>query len=84
VTALAPAPLASPGPRDALEPAVLRLHARFAGIEVEVVRRVLEDSYDRLLARATVTSFLVILAERTAAARLRGLLSEPGTGPGSR
>ena len=35
--------------------------------------RVLDECYDRLLAQATVTSYLVILAERTAAERLRSM-----------
>lgn len=69
MTALAP-----PDRTDALASAALRLHARFGGaVELAVVREVLEECYDRLLAQATVTSFLVILAERTAASRLAAL-----------
>lgn len=65
----------APSERTAtLEPAAMRLHLRFGGaVDQEVVWQVLGECYDRLLAQATVTTFLVILAERTAAQRLRAL-----------
>lgn len=79
MTALAPAPATTDalGPA-ALGPAALRLHARFGGaVDLETIRLVLDDSYARLLARATVTGFLVILAERTAATRLAAVAAQP-------
>ncbi|QYG92268.1 hypothetical protein HC251_07325 [Iamia sp. SCSIO 61187] len=58
----------------ALEPAATRLHLRFGdAVDRETVARVLDECYDRLQAHATVTSYLVILAERTAAQRLRSM-----------
>lgn len=69
VTALVPAERVG-----ALEPVVMRLHLRFgAAVDRETVERVLDECYDQLRAHATVTSYLVILAERSAAQRLRSM-----------
>lgn len=69
MTALAP-----PDRTDVLGPAVLRLHARFGPqVDVETIRRTLDECYDRLLAQATITTYLVVLAERNAAARLAAM-----------
>lgn len=77
MTALAPTE-----PLDALVPAALRLHARLGGaVDLVTVRLVLDECYEDLRARATVTTFLVVLAERTAAARLAA--HQAGTRAGS-
>lgn len=74
MTALAPTPAPTPAPAerlDALEQSARRLHARFGGdVDLDTVRAVVDACHDRLRARATVTSFLVILAERGAATHL--------------
>lgn len=61
-----------------------RLSAEYAGVfSRETVEATLRDSYDRLAARATVTTFLPALAERfarerlAATARATGALSSP-------
>jgi hypothetical protein len=56
---------------DPLAPAAARLTARYGPvIGEETIRQVLRETYEALLAGATVTTFLPILAERSAAARL--------------
>lgn len=56
---------------DPLAPAAARLTARYGQlIGNDTVRQVLHETYDALLAAATVTTFLPILAERSAATRL--------------
>lgn len=60
--------------RKALPRVVLDLHAEFRGaFSVETIERVVRDSYDKLLARATVTRWLVVGAERMARERLEAL-----------
>ncbi len=63
--------LAPPDRTDALEAAALRLESRFGPrIDLATIRRTLDDCYERLVAQATVTTYLVVLAERNAARRL--------------
>jgi hypothetical protein len=56
---------------DPLAPAAARLTDRYGQIlDAETIRQVLPQAYEALLTSATVTTFLPILAERSAAARL--------------
>lgn len=56
---------------DLLAPAAARLMARYGQlIDAETIHRVLHETYRTLLANATVTNFLPILAERSAATQL--------------
>lgn len=56
---------------DLLAPAAARLTARYGrSVDADTIRTVLRETYDALLADATVTAFLPLLAERSAAARL--------------
>ena len=57
--------------RDLLGPAAARLTARYGQLmDTEIIHRVLHETYRALLANATITSFLPILAERSAAKQL--------------
>lgn len=65
--------MASPSEPDSdlLAPAAARLTTRFGQrIEAETIHRVLHETYRTLLTTATVTTFLPLLAERSAATRL--------------
>jgi hypothetical protein len=56
---------------ELLGPAVTRLIARFGQhIEADTIRRILHDTYSALQSEATVTAFLPLLAERSAASQL--------------
>jgi hypothetical protein len=56
---------------DLLAPAAARLTARYGQlVGPDTVRLVLHETYEALLADATVTTYLPILAERSAATRL--------------
>ena len=64
----------TPGDRKELEGAARRLSREFAGVfSLETVEECVMDSFERLAATATVTGFLVILAERFARERLQAL-----------
>jgi protein-tyrosine phosphatase-like protein len=57
--------------RDPLAPAAARLTARYGQLmDAEIIHRVLHETYRALLANATITNFLPILAERSAAKQL--------------
>jgi hypothetical protein len=57
--------------RDPLAPAAARLTTRYGHLMgAETIHMVLHETYRALLANATITSFLPILAERSAATRL--------------
>lgn len=59
--------------------AAARVHERFAGtFSAETIERFIDDSRERLEARATVTSWLPILIERFATDRLRALAHVEG------
>ena len=73
----------TPGDRKELEGAARRLSREFAGVfSHETVEECVMDSFERLAATATVTGFLVILAERFARERLQAL-SKVGQKAGS-
>lgn len=56
---------------DPLAPAAARLTARYGRlVDLDAIRLALHEAYEALLADATVTAFLPLLAERSAAARL--------------
>lgn len=56
---------------DLLAPAAARLTARYGrSVDADTIRAILHETYDALLADATITTFLPLLAERTAATRL--------------
>ena len=56
---------------DPLAPAAARLTARYGQLlGPDTIRLVLHEAYEALLANASVTTFLPVLAERSAAARL--------------
>jgi hypothetical protein len=56
---------------DPLAPAAARLTARYGQLlGPDAIRLALNEAYEALLADATVTAFLPILAERSAAAHL--------------
>ena len=64
----------TPADRQELEGAARRLSREFAGVfSLETVEECVMDSFERLAATATVTGFLVILAERFARERLQAL-----------
>lgn len=63
---------------DALTAAAGRLTTRYGErLPAEQIRRVLDETYRALLARATITAYLPVLAERVAAARLARALDGP-------
>lgn len=67
--------------RPALRSAALRLAAEFEGaFSVETIERFLMTSYDQFAGRATVVSFLPLLAERFARQRLQALARVDGKG----
>jgi protein-tyrosine-phosphatase len=76
---------ASPAPpEDRLLAAAARLAARHAGrFSLETVRRLLDDSYERLATGARIRTYLTVLAERFTRERLDALAhaGAPGTGP---
>jgi hypothetical protein len=56
---------------DVLATAADRLTARYGEvIAVDTIRRVLDETYQSLLTKSTITTYLPVLAERSAAARL--------------
>lgn len=56
-----------------------RLHRRFEGVFArETILRFMEDSLDRLVSRASYTTFVPLLAERFAAERLRAAAKVEG------
>jgi hypothetical protein len=60
--------------RTALAAAAERLAARYGHTAPpEKIDRVLHDAYERLLATSTITAYLPVLAERSAAAQLAAL-----------
>ncbi|MFZ3304972.1 MAG: arsenate reductase ArsC [Mycobacterium sp.] len=60
--------------RRALKTAVARLQAEFANsVDAESVQRLIDSSYDKLNANATIRDFLPLLAERFARQRLQAL-----------
>jgi protein-tyrosine-phosphatase len=61
-------------PRSALVTAALRLHGEFDGVfSLETVERFLEESWQNVIAHATVSRFGPLIAERTARERLRAI-----------
>jgi protein-tyrosine-phosphatase len=73
----------TPGDRQELDGVARRLSGEFAGtFSLETVEECVMDSFERLAATATVTGFLVILAERFARERLQAL-SKVGQKAGS-
>jgi protein-tyrosine-phosphatase len=73
----------TPGDRKELDGAARHLSREFAGtFSLETVEECVMDSFERLAATATVTGFLVILAERFARERLQAL-SKVGQKAGS-
>jgi hypothetical protein len=74
---------------NGLAAAAARLTTRYgAHLPAAAIREVLYETHQRLLARATVTTYLPLLAERAAAAQLGDLVSEAesrtaGTGTGT-
>ena len=74
-----------PEQRHALTSAARNLREKFAGVfGAETIERFLYSSYDEFAPRATVPTFLPLLAERFARQRLRALAkaeghAEPGT-----
>jgi arsenate reductase (thioredoxin) len=63
----------------ALRAAVANLGRTFEGVfNVETIERFLHSSYDQFAARATITNFLPLLAERFARQRLRALAKVEG------
>jgi hypothetical protein len=63
-----------------LRHAVARLAARHRGLRIEEVVAVVHDSFERLAARATISTYLPILVERDAGARLSDLEQWPAAG----
>jgi hypothetical protein len=64
----------------ALRAAQQRLTLRFgSSVPAPTIARVLEETYERFLARSTVTTYLPLLAERAAATRLRELADDTTT-----
>ena len=62
----------SPEEKLLFRQAAVRLQGRFEGrLSTETVERLLTDSLDRLMERATTTTWIVLLAERFAGERLR-------------
>ena len=68
---------------DVLAPAVARLRARYGhAVPDETIHLVLRQSHERLRAQATVTTYLVVLAERAASVRIAALArGEVSSGP---
>ncbi len=72
------APL-SPTERQALSSAAHDLQREFEGVfGVETIQQLLETSYDQVAARARVSTFLPLFAERFARQRLRALAKVEG------
>ena len=72
-----------PSHHVALETATSRLSEEFAGVlNQETIERFLHTSYDQFAERATVTSFLPLLAERFARQNLHALARVEGHGDG--
>lgn len=71
---------------DLLAPAAARLTARYGRtVDADTIHTILRETYDALLAGATVTTFLPLLAERTAATRIAqsgDRAAGPPPGPG--
>ena len=58
-----------------LRQAAVRLQDRFKGkLNTETIERFMNDSLDRLMEKATTTTWIVLLAERFAGERLRALV----------
>lgn len=70
--------------RSQVHDAARRLHVEFAGtFSEETIEGVLDDSLDRLVQRASYTTFVPMLAERFATERLRMAAKSAGEGPHS-
>jgi hypothetical protein len=70
----------SPGAADDLTAATARLTTRYgAHLPAATISDIVQEVYRSLLARATVTTYVPLLAERAAAARLADLVSSAQT-----
>jgi hypothetical protein len=67
---------------DALAPIADRLGQRYAGtIPSDVIRTVLDETFQELESTARITAYLLLLAERCASRRLADMAGDAGVDP---